>query len=443
MSKNYHMDRREFIRTTAGAITAGLGVSAAMDALGQEASRGLDRYKRPLHAPPLPPMSIEEAAYKVGRLPRHKLGNTGRWISALVGTGDWAPEAIEAGILSGVNCWLKASTWKKDSGGPRTTPQAILKNREGFYCEVLVDRVRGNHETGQFDAEAHYQFVKQAVARTGLHYFDDMKFHAGYHNVAELKNDRGFVRAFERLKKEGLVRHLCLSQHSYNGNPRVPGGESALEILQAILADGAYEHAQFFFTYGESEIQNTFIGVGHSVSGAFVRAARRKGFGTIAMKTMWGVPRMKEDVAFMKNFPAGTTPHHAVARWLTTKTDLDAAVIMIKSLDEFVDTFSGAGKAMRAADTRALKVMTAYANREVCRLCSECMGHCPNGVEIADILRYERYATDYHEKGRARTLYAQVEKQADACVACGTCLPHCPQGLNIPVKLADAHRLLS
>ena len=415
MSKIHSMDRREFIRGTTGAVAAGLGVSAALEALGQEASR----------------MSIEEAAHKVGRLPRHKLGNSGRRISALVGAADWAPEAIEAGILSGVNYWHKAQKWEKGSGGPGTTPPVILKNREAFYCEICVDRVRGNHETGQIDAEAHYQLVKQAVARTGLRYFDDMKFHFGYHTVAELKTDRGPIQVFERLKKEGLVRHLCLSQHSYKGNPKVPGGEGALDILHAVLADGVYEHAQFFFTYGDSaEVYE------------FVKAARRKGFGTIGMKTTRGAARMKEDAAFMKDFPAGTTPHHALARWLTTKTDLDAAVVAIANLDQFVDTFSGAGKAPRAADTRALEVMTAYANREVCRLCQECVSYCPNGVEIADILRYERYATDYHEKGRARTLYAQLDKRADACVACGTCLLHCPQGLPIPDKLARAHRIL-
>jgi hypothetical protein len=421
MSKNYYVDRREFIRTATGAITAGLGVSAALDALGQEASR----------------ISIEEAAHKVGWLPRHKLGGTGRKISVLIGASDWPPEVIEAGIRCGVNYWHKAWRWQQrtpwvDTGGPGVTPQAILKNREAHYIEVCVDRVRGTHETGQIDEEAHYQFVKQDVARNGLRYFDDMLFHFGYHNVAELKNNRAFIRAFERLKKEGLVRHLCLSQHSYNGNPKVPSGEGAPEILQAVLADGVYEHAQFFFTYGDSEEVYEFV-----------KAARRKGFGTIGMKTARGAPRMKEDAAFMKDFPAGTTPHHALARWLTTKTDLDAAVVRIANLDQFVDTFSGAGKAMRSADTRALEVMTAYANREVCRLCQECVSYCPNGVEIADILRYERYATDYHEKGRARTLYAQLEKRADACVACGTCLPHCPQGLHIPDKLARAHRMLA
>jgi hypothetical protein len=86
--------------------------------------------------------------------------------------------------------------------------------------------------------------------------------------------------------------------------------------------------------------------------------------------------------------------------------------------------------------------MTEYANREICRLCNDCMSHCSEGVAIADILRYERYATDYGDRDRARRLYAELDKRADACQVCGDCLPHCPQGLKIPAKLADAHRLL-
>jgi predicted aldo/keto reductase-like oxidoreductase len=144
----------------------------------------------------------------------------------------------------------------------------------------------------------------------------------------------------------------------------------------------------------------------------------------------------------MSKFPEGTTPHHALARWLTTSTDLSTAVIQINSLDQFVDTYSGAGKPLRAADARAIEMMTAYADREVCRLCNDCMSHCAQGVAIADILRYERYATDYGDRERARRLYAQLDKKGDACQVCGTCLTDCRQGLEIPAKLADAHRLL-
>jgi predicted aldo/keto reductase-like oxidoreductase len=292
--------------------------------------------------------------------------------------------------------------------------------------------VRGNHETGVIDEEDHYHLVKQAVERTGLRYFDDMMFHFGYHSTAELKDNGAFIRAYERLKKEGLVRHLCLSQHSYNGNARVPGGEDRAVILTAIAADGLYEHAQFPFTFGEGESLNKFVSF-----------AKSKGFGTIAMKTAAGTARMQADSEIMSKFPPGTTPHHALARWLTTSTDLSAAVIRINSLDQFVDTYSGAGKPLRAADARAIEMMTAYADREVCRLCNACMGPCAEGVAIADILRYERYATDYGDRARAQRLYAQLDKRGDACQVCGSCLPHCPQGLNIPVKLADAHRLLS
>jgi len=403
MSREHRLGRRQFLAVSVGAATAGLGPACAAS-----------------------PQEIEQAAAKVGPLPRRRLGGTGREVTVLVGSATWAAEAVEAGIRCGINFWHKADEWDRGN-----IPPAILKNREAHYCQVCVDRVRGNHETGVLDEEAHYQLVKRLARDTGLGYFDDMQFHFGYHSAAEVKNNRAFIRAFERLKKEGLVRHLCHSQHSYTGNSRVPGGQSVLEILTAVIEDGVYEHAQFPYSYGESEAMNQLLAL-----------ARHKGFGTIAMKTTRGAGRMQQDQEFMKNFPPGTTPHHALARWLTTRTQLDAAVIEISNLRQFVDTYSGAGKAMRAADEQAIERMLGYANREVCRLCNECMAHCKEGIPIADILRYERYARDYGEGYRARWLYAQLDKQADACLACGTCLPHCPQGLAIPDKLAGAHEIL-
>jgi predicted aldo/keto reductase-like oxidoreductase len=405
MSSQYRMGRRKFLMTSAGVVTAGLGTACGHAASTQE---------------------IQEAAAKVGQLPRRRLGKSDREVSVLIGAGDWASEAVEAGILCGINYWHKADDWGE------TVPQAILKNRDAHYCEVCVDRVRGNHETGVLDEETHYQWVRQTLQRSRLGYFDDLMFHFGYHSVAEVKNNRAFIRLYERLKKEGLVRHLCLSQHNYLGNRRVPGGETTQDILTAVMEEGLFEHAQFAFTYGDSEPMK-----------AFVSLAKRKGFGTTGMKTTRGASRMEADRSFMKNFPAGTTTHHALARWLTTQSQLDTAVISIGSLREFVDTYSGAGKAMRAADVEAIEQMTAYANREVCRLCNECMSHCDRGIQIADILRYERYARDYGARDHARRLYAQLEAQGDACNACGACLPHCPQGLRIQEKLAQTHRLLA
>ena len=405
MASHESMDRRKFIVTTAGALAVGLGGAGAR----------------------VPGSEIEEAAAKVGQIPRRTFDRSKRKVSVLVGAGDWAPEAIEAGILCGINYWHKSDKWNRD-----TVPKAILKDREAYYCEICVNRIHGNHETGVIDEESHYQYVKQAAASTGLRYFDDYKFHFGYHTSEEWQKNHGMIRAYERLKKEGLVRHLCLSQHSYNGNSRVPGGEDRTTLLTHVLEEGIYEHAQFAFTFGDDEALNKFVSM-----------ARSRKFGTMAMKTTGGAARMQADREFMSKFPEGTTPHQALSRWLTTATELSTSVIMVSNLDQFVDTYSGAGKPLRAADRRAIELMNDYANREVCRLCNDCMTHCAQRVAIADILRYERYAIDYGDPERARRLYVQLDKKGDSCQVCGACVTGCQQGINLPDKLASAHRLLS
>ena len=408
MSKKGLIKRRDFLKMSSAVVVTGLTGKVS----GRQATGGAS--------------SIEEAAQKVGTFSRCKLGYSGREVSIMIGAGDMDDAPREAGILCGMNYWHKANRWMQ-SGAPDT----ILNNREAHYCQVTVDRVGDSH-TGRIDEVEHYSYVKEALVRTKLGYFDDMQLHFGYHNKEEIKKERGFVRAFERLKKEGLVKHLCLSQHGYAGHSRVQNGETAAEVLTAVVEDGIYEHAQFMYSFGDDPEMDKFI-----------EFARKKGFGTIAMKTARGIGRMKDDQAFMDSLPAGVSPHNALVRWLTTSTEIDAAVIRVKNLDEFVDTYSGAGKELRPQDQRAIEMMMAQADRTTCRLCTQCQPHCPQQVPITDILRFERYAVDDHDWDKARALYAGLQLKGNACVNCRTCVSHCPQGLNIPDKIAAVHTLLS
>lgn len=370
---------------------------------------------------------LQEAVQRVGILPRRKLGYSGREVSILLGAGDMASVVVESAAACGINYWHKASKWM-DNGAP----EVILQNREAHYCQVTVDRVGGDHFQGHQDEESHYRFVKEAVKKSGLAYFDDMQFHYGYHNTDELKKDRSFIRAFERLKKEGLVKHICLSQHSYDGSPRVKNGQSAAEILTAVVEDGIYENAQFMYSYGGDPEMDKFIDL-----------ARQKNFGTIAMKTARGIGRMMDDKPFMQRLPAGTSPHNALARWLTTKTKLDAAVIRVRNMDEFVETYSGAGRDLTANDLRAIELMTAEADKTACRLCGKCQSKCPQQIPITDILRFERYAMDDHNWNRAMELYTGLPVKGDICIKCGICVQSCPLNLHIPEKLAAVHILLN
>ena len=89
MAIRNRIGRREFIATSAGALAAGLGSACGC----------------------VPMREIEEAAAKVGTIPRRALDRSGRKVSVLIGAADWASEAVEAGILCGVNYWHRSHAW--------------------------------------------------------------------------------------------------------------------------------------------------------------------------------------------------------------------------------------------------------------------------------------------------------------------------------------------
>jgi uncharacterized protein len=364
----------------------------------------------------------------IGKLPRRRYGRTGLEISALVGAADWNPDVIPLAVKAGVNYWHKAQKWSAE-----TMPAAIKSQpRESYFLEITVDRVGGDHMHGQIDEEQHYQFVKQKAASTGAGYFDVFKFHFGYHSVAEARTNPGVVRAYERLKKEGLVKHLAISQHHYNNI----GGDMAYEILDYLVENSPFEAAQFFYTYGDRKETQDLIAL-----------AKQKDFGTIAMKTMGGVGRATEDGKFKALLAepkfAGSTPAAAMVKWLMANPNLTAAVIATSNFDQLTENVAAAKQGtLGLNDRHALDLLAGYNKGLTCLLCADCVSRCPEHIAIADIFRYERYALDYHELGRARAEYKTLTKNGTACIACGDCLPDCKADINILSKLKQVHELL-
>ena len=362
------------------------------------------------------------------KLPTRRYGRTGLEIGWLVGASDWPKELIPRAVNAGVNYWHKAQRWTAD-----TLPPAIKSQpRESYYLECVVDRVNGDHNRGQIDEEQHYQFVKKCLKQSGVGYYDVFKFHFGYHSIDEIKQNPGMVKAFERLKKEGLVKHLAISQHHYNNI----GGNMAWEILGYLADNRPYEAAQFFYTYGDrKEIQEC------------IDMAKKKDMGTIAMKTMGGVGRAARDEKMKKLLAdpkyQGSTPGAAIVKWLNSNENLTAAVIATKNFDQFRENAGAAASlAMRPQDNAALTLLSGYNKGLTCILCAECVSSCPEHIGIADIFRYERYARDYHELDRAKREYAALTRNGTSCVGCGDCLPVCSQEIDIVAKLKDVHRLL-
>jgi predicted aldo/keto reductase-like oxidoreductase len=368
------------------------------------------------------------AAEPAGKLPRRRYGRTGLEISSLVGASDWSADVIPLAVKAGVNYWHKAHRWTADK-----MPDAIKSQpRESYHLEITVDRVGGDHMHGRIDEEEHYQFVKQAVARAGVGYYDVFKFHFGYHSVNEAKTDLGVIRAYDRLKKEGLVKHLAISQHHYNNI----GGDMAYDIVTYLMDHSPFEAAQFFYTYGDKKELEDLLTL-----------AKKNDFGTIAMKTMGGVGRASTDKKFQTLLAEprfkGSSPGAAMVKWLMSNPNLTAAVIATNNFDQLQENFDAARQnTMGSNDHHALDLLAAYNKGLTCLLCADCVSHCPEHIAIADILRYERYALDYHDLSRARAEYKTLTKDGTACIACGDCMPACKADINIMAKLKEVHHLL-
>ena len=248
------------------------------------------------------------------------------------------------------------------------------------------------------------------------------------------------------------MKHLALSQHHYSPGPISPDGQSAYDILPYVMDNTPYEAAQFFYSHSGS----TDRGVSPIKQVEdLITLSKSKNFGTVAMKTMSGVGRFeasKSRPAEAATFTAllqdpkyaGSTAGSAIVKFVMSNPDLCAATICISNFDQLQENFKAAmAPAMTEQDHNMLKLLYAHNHGTTCMLCADCATSCPEEIAIIDILRYERYALDYHDYAKAKAEYKTLTKNGTSCIACGECLPTCSNDINIVSKLKEVHNLLS
>lgn len=227
--------------------------------------------------------------------------------------------------------------------------------------------------------------------------------------------------AFEEAKAAGKVGHLGMTGHH--------GGMQA--CMRAAIDDGRF--AALFVKYDF---------VSYPDQDEILRRATQKGIGTIVFKTNAG-DRQREIRGLEA---AGLSFRQATLKWALTNPDVASVAVTMTSFARLRECAAAVASGLSTAEIRMLRRYADAMADRYCRFCSKCEEHCPLGVAVADIMRFEMYFSCYDRREEARQLYGQLPRRrsAAACSRCpGHCQPACPFGRNVRDGLTAAHRSLA
>ncbi len=232
--------------------------------------------------------------------------------------------------------------------------------------------------------------------------------------------DENTHEAFDRLKQQGKVRFLGVSTHTPN--------------LEAV-ANTAIDSDRF-----DVMMLAYHFGAWPTLGQIIDRAAARD-IGVVAMKTLRGSHH--RGLLWSRDERDSFT--QASFKWVLSNPSVACLVISLwesAQLDEFL---YASGKRPEPPDLAVLERYEELTADTQCRPhCGACLGACPEGLPIDDVLRHRMYFDGFGAEKEAMRLYAQLETKADVCTGCSApCANACPYGIPIAERTRETHDLLT
>jgi len=262
----------------------------------------------------------------------------------------------------------------------------------------------------------------------GTDYVDCLLIH-GASKAEHIHSDE--VKEFlTRAKKQGKVRSFGFSSHS-----------NFIELLE--LAAEEKFHEVIMVPYNFMGSYEHMLGGSYNEwdSQALARAIDKCGKAGIDFITMKGCS------GGFKKDGSGVQTYRAALKWILQNPYMKTTATAMGNFQEIEEDAAAMGAgALNSGEKRLLEAYAASYSAWYCRMCGQCNGRCPHGVDIARVNRLHMYAVGYGgEMARqARSDYAALGKSSAAsCENCESCSVGCVYGLPLGRKLKDAHALLS
>ncbi len=332
----------------------------------------------------------------------------------------------------------------------------------GFGCMVTSDPV----------------VVSQAVER-GINYFDTARVYQGGNNErmvgAALKGKRhNLVLSSKTLAptKDGALAHLETSLkelqtdyldiwylHSKSKPEHIT--DDLMEAQRIAKQQGKIRFAGISTHIGHRELIPAVIKANHFdvllasynfTMGATIddllEQTRKAGIGVVAMKVFAGgyhpIPAVKNDPQVIERLHRQGAMFAAL-KWALKNKHVNTTVPSITDLDQLDEDMRAMSSPFTAADEQVLAAHLEFLGPRYCRLCNSCAGACPQGLPVADVLRFLTYAEGYGQFAMARESFLTLsdEQRSVRCADCAACAVQCVNGVHVRERLALAQELFA
>jgi predicted aldo/keto reductase-like oxidoreductase len=167
----------------------------------------------------------------------------------------------------------------------------------------------------------------------------------------------------------------------------------------------------------------------------------KAGVGLVAMKVMAGGMRGRNPRPQMQRPNAAA----AALKWVLNNSAVATTIPSMTDMEQLDQNFRVMAEGFTGEDAKILAARLEEIRPYYCRMCGQCDGQCPKGLQVASVLRYVMYAEGYGQfaLGRENFLRMPAEQQQVRCNLCSTCAVQCPNGVRIADRLIRAQQLFA
>ncbi len=339
-------------------------------------------------------------------------------------------EMVAYAMEKGVNYYDTA--WGYHNGNSETVMGKILGKypRESYY---LADKFPGYDLSNMDKVE---QIFEKQLEKCGVDYFDFYLFH----NVCELNIEQylddekyGIFSYLTEQKRKGRIRHLGFSVH---GNY-----DTTKRFLEAYG-----EHMEF------GQIQLNWLDWSFQSAKEKVELLTEYGIPVWVMEPLRGGRLAILDDTYAEKLHALREDENIPAWSFRFLQSIPQVTVTLSGMSNFsqlkenIATFESE-KPLKENELYALFAIAEDMTGKIalpCTGCRYCTSHCPQGIDIPDILELynEHCFTGGGFIAPMRISMMAEDKKPSACIGCASCEAVCPQQIKISEAMADFARRL-